>query len=276
MIGMPVRTPSDIEDGAAKGGGTHRGGRAPRILRRCARACALLFKLAWPTFLVWFVLFPAAFALCARGPDRLAEGEPLRVALDGPVDWAMAERLVPVLAENRNRPVELRLDSPGGEWILGLSMAALIRSHPGGVRTIASQWCASACAEIWLAGAERRMEDGSVLAFHSAYVAVGGAEGVRIPAFGRPFAVLANRMSRFSMERLAPGFPDALDASEPGWDDAEGLARLRGWRAVELGLIPPREGEGTPIRQAMDVFPTRERAEMLLAAAGKVETGTRR
>jgi len=62
------------------------------------------------------------------------------------------------------------LDSDGGIILEALQIGEMVRAKK--FRTVAGGVCASACALIWVAGAERGAFDESHIGFHSAYNAI--------------------------------------------------------------------------------------------------------
>jgi hypothetical protein len=66
--------------------------------------------------------------------------------------------------------------SPGGSLFAGLQIGQLIQLHHFATAVLQGDYCASACAFAWLAGAPRMIEDGGQVGFHAAYVEQGSAK----------------------------------------------------------------------------------------------------
>lgn len=62
------------------------------------------------------------------------------------------------------------LDSPGGSVLSGLDIGRRIKSNNFVTAVPGNALCASSCALIWLAGANRYAENNSYVGFHAAYV----------------------------------------------------------------------------------------------------------
>jgi hypothetical protein len=63
--------------------------------------------------------------------------------------------------------VTVKINSGGGNALAGILIGKLIRQK--GYETQAYEWCASACANIWLAGTTRWINEGTMVGFHAAF-----------------------------------------------------------------------------------------------------------
>jgi len=89
--------------------------------------------------------------------------------------------LAAAAAKLKGMKVVVNLDSPGGNVIGGLGMAGTIRSNGWSTFVGDTAMCASACADVWLAGVNRYAYETSKIGMHSASL-----NGVRSDEGNRP------------------------------------------------------------------------------------------
>jgi hypothetical protein len=86
--------------------------------------------------------------------------------LSGSFSWALPQSLQAVLA-SAPRVRVVRLESPGGQVLAALQVAAIIQR--GGFDTYVGRFCASACTVAFLGGRHRWLASGARLGFHQAH-----------------------------------------------------------------------------------------------------------
>jgi ATP-dependent Clp protease protease subunit len=98
-------------------------------------------------------------------------------------EWAGMDSdadLVRALSEFKGKPVEVRINSPGGSADMGIAMYQALKRHDGEVTTVVDSLAASAASVAFLGGAKRYMTTGSRLMIHEAStIAWGDASGLR-------------------------------------------------------------------------------------------------
>jgi ATP-dependent Clp protease protease subunit len=98
-------------------------------------------------------------------------------------EWAGMDSdadLVRALSEFKGKPVEVRINSPGGSADMGIAMYQALKRHDGEVTTVVDSLAASAASVAFLGGSKRYMATGSRLMIHEAStIAWGDASGLR-------------------------------------------------------------------------------------------------
>jgi len=98
-------------------------------------------------------------------------------------EWAGMDSdadLVRALSEFKGKPVEVRINSPGGSADMGIAMYQALKRHDGEVTTVVDSLAASVASVAFLGGAKRYMATGSRLMIHEAStIAWGDASGLR-------------------------------------------------------------------------------------------------
>lgn len=165
----------------------------------------------WAAALLAALLVPGGAAHAARiTVGRTPTGGPA-VYLSGQIfgpDAARFERATHGLA---GRPVTVYLDSEGGDADASLAIGATVRLMKA--RTVVPQHaiCASGCALIWLAGAQRAVDTTSAIGFHSGAVV---QHGVRVASPEVNEAVLAYLgalgYSHHTARKLVQAPPDGI------------------------------------------------------------------
>lgn len=98
---------------------------------------------------------PMRFALAERGPLTV-------VLAEGTIDVGAAERLAPLLDSD---PDEIWFDSPGGDIREALLIGRALRARRAFTRIPAGARCVGACAEAFLGGVAREVDEGGRLGF---------------------------------------------------------------------------------------------------------------
>lgn len=98
---------------------------------------------------------PMRFTLDDRGGATILRA-------DGTIDVGAAERLAPLLAAD---PDEIWFDSPGGDIREALLIGRALRARRAFTRIPAGARCVGACAEAFLGGAAREVDEGGRLGF---------------------------------------------------------------------------------------------------------------
>ena len=78
--------------------------------------------------------------------------------------------LAEFLRARKGADVTIRINSPGGDYTAGIAMANRLHGYKGKVTTIIDGMAASAAGLLFVAGAERKMEDGSLLMLHPVWM----------------------------------------------------------------------------------------------------------
>jgi hypothetical protein len=120
--------------------------------------------------------YAITIATCSLSPARAADissgmglGPAIHtgwIHLAGEIKYDDRKRFQQVAQTFESPRVVVFLEGPGGDLIAGLSIGDEI--HSRGWRTVALDRCESACAYIWVAGAERIVGEGAIIGFHAA------------------------------------------------------------------------------------------------------------
>lgn len=91
-----------------------------------------------------------------------------------------AKRMSGALRAIGNKPVTVKVNSPGGDMFEGIAIYNLLREHPAKVTIDVMGWAASAASIIAMAGDEIRMGLGTFMMVHNAWgVVVGNRHDMR-------------------------------------------------------------------------------------------------
>lgn len=106
-----------------------------------------------------------------------AAGERVKVYVYDVIDsyWgASAKDLVAALATAADRPVDLHINSPGGDVFEARAMSAAVRAHAAGVTVYIDGLAASAASYLMLAGQQVHIADGAMVMVHNAWTIAWG------------------------------------------------------------------------------------------------------
>lgn len=117
-------------------------------------------------------------------PDRTvpalraeAAGDRVKVYVYDVIDgyWgASAKDLVQALADAAGKPVDMHINSPGGDVFEARAMVAAARSHAAGVTVYIDGLAASAASYLALAGKSVHIADGAMIMVHNAWTLAWG------------------------------------------------------------------------------------------------------
>lgn len=159
-------------------------------------------------------------------------------------------------------PVNVRINSPGGDVFDGLAIHNLMRAHAGGVTTTVDGLAASAASIIALAGSSVTMADNSMMMIHRASCLAMGNSAELTALVGTLDKIDGQLASIYAAKT---GKPDAdmaaLMAAETWFTAAEakdqGLADTVAKAGKAKNSAPP-----TPTATAADVFNEADRDKM--------------
>lgn len=174
----------------------------------------------------------------AAGPTRINVFDDIG---DGGWDGGLTAKAFRGQLAGITGPLEVHLNSGGGDLFDGLAIKAALEQHPGHVTTVVDGIAASIASVIAQAGSERVMAPGSMLMIHEAFtVAAGNAAELRAAAEALD-AVSQNLADIYA--RAAGGSPEQWRAAMRAetWYTAE--------QAVTAGLAD-RVGSGTAVLPA--------------------------
>lgn len=146
------------------------------------------------------------------------------IGFDGLTDAAFQNQL----RQARGGPVQLQINSPGGDPFTGAAIFNLLRDHPGGVKVQIIGLCASAASIIAMAADTVVMAPASLLMIHCAWcIAIGSADD-----FKEVYGFLDQ------VDAMLAETYQAKTGLEP--DDIRDMMRAETWmnpdRAIELGF----------------------------------------
>lgn len=176
---------------------------------------------------------PMRFTLDERGGARILHAT-------GTIDVGDAARLAPLLAAD---PDEIWFDSPGGDIREALLIGRAIRARRSVTRIPAGARCVGACAEAFLGGVAREVDEGGRLGFT--------AVPLSDPSSAQTQAERENAAARWAEERadyyIRAGISRGLlrlqlDTPAPGicWLSDAGLRR---YNIVNLPAAVPASGD---------------------------------
>ena len=176
---------------------------------------------------------PMRFTLDSRDGTSMLRAE-------GTIDVGAAERLAPLLATD---PDEIWFDSPGGDIREALLIGRAVRARRAFTRIPAGARCVGACAEAFLGGVAREVDDGGRLGFT--------AVPLSDPASAQTQAERENAAARWAEERadyyIRAGISRGLlrlqlDTPAPGicWLSDAGLRR---YNVINLPTADPASGD---------------------------------
>lgn len=134
----------------------------------------------------------------------------MRIRIDGVIgeDANTAAEISAQLARSRGRPVEVVVNSPGGDAYEGTAIYAELREHPGDVTIRIRGLAASAGSLIAMGGDRIVMADGSLMMLHNPITMAAGDAGTMrqavssLDAITRAYAEVYARASGNSLEEI--------------------------------------------------------------------------
>ncbi len=176
---------------------------------------------------------PMRFTLDERGGATILRAE-------GTIDPGAAQRLAPLLESD---PDEIWFDSPGGDMAEALRIGHAVRARGTVTRIPSGARCVGACAEAFLGGIAREVDQGGRLGFT--------AVPLSDPASPQTQAERENAAARWAEERadyyIRAGISRGLlrlqlDTPAPGicWLSDAGLRR---YNVINLPAAEPRPGD---------------------------------
>ena len=176
---------------------------------------------------------PMRFTLGSRDGTSILRAE-------GTIDVGAADRLAPLLATD---PDEIWFDSPGGDVREALLIGRALRARRAVTRIPAGARCVGACAEAFLGGVAREVDEGGRLGFT--------AVPLSDPASAQTQAERENAAARWAEERadyyIRAGISRGLlrlqlDTPAPGicWLSDAGLTR---YNVTNLPAAEPASGD---------------------------------
>lgn len=142
-----------------------------------------------------------------------------------------AKRMAGALRSVGNKPVTVKINSPGGDMFEGIAIYNLLREHPAKVSVDVMGWAASAASIVAMAGDEIRMGLGTFMMVHNAWgMVIGNRHDMRDAAtlFDGFDAALADiyqaraTIDRKAIEKLmdAETFMGPSEAVDKGFADS--------------------------------------------------------
>jgi hypothetical protein len=142
--------------------------------------------------------------------------------------------------------VMVGLDSPGGALVPALAMGRIIYARHLGTGVGNNRLCASACALIWLAGAQKKNAwTTASIGFHAAFNKETGREGLGSALVGKYLGELG-----FSDQAIV--WMNEQDAEHLNFLDLSVVEKLR----LDMTLYNPKEGFNYRIRDGQIVHAT--------------------
>lgn len=173
----------------------------------------------------------AAFLLTTALPSYAAQievydGKPELpvIGINGNIEEADADRFQELASTRNNVVVMLR--SGGGKMAPAIRIGEMIKAK--GYTTIVKDYCASACALIWLAGSKRFMTASAHIGLHQAYNITGQADGT-----GN--AILGSYLTRLGLDYSAIAYATQAGPADFKWLTVDDAKRV-GIRVIVLDL----------------------------------------
>ena len=101
-----------------------------------------------------------------RGEEFSADAKTAELDIYGPISNRLLKEVSGFLADVKGKDLTVRINSPGGDYYAGLSIANRLDEHKGAIHTIVDGLAASAAAVVFMAGDKRTMKPSSQLMFH--------------------------------------------------------------------------------------------------------------
>ena len=181
-----------------------------------------------------------------RAPVRAqATGDRVAVYVYDVIDayWgASAKAVIEALQGAAGRPVDLHINTPGGDVFECRAMISALRAHAPGVTTYVDGLAASCGSWLMLAGDQVHIADGAMVMVHNSWTMTWGnkaelrstadlldkIDGAIVAEYARKTGKTAGELAALmdtetwltAQEALAAGFVDAVDGAAPGEPDA--------------------------------------------------------
>lgn len=199
----------------------------------------------------------------------------------GPAYFGLVDGLtvVAALKEMENRPVTVRLNTPGGSVDEGISIYNALKRHKGGVTTIVDSLAASMGSYLLQAGDRRIVSRNAMLMVHDPWtIAMGNASQLRkdadilekfaermVPEYSNRSgqsadeirAIMAEEKWYVGQEIIDAGFADEMDEELESEPMAAGLGRISANAPKDLLQLAMKQEEAKAA-----AFPRRQKAVM--------------
>lgn len=159
-----------------------------------------------------FAVLISSFSTEAAVVQVFSAGEGELVFIDGEIEEGDLHRVKQAVAELATPAVLLR--SPGGDAREGMAIGRYLRSIGASTGVAPDFLCASACAMIWVAGANRYLAPTSLIGFHGAYTT--DSSGLtRVSGWGN--ALVGAYLFELGFSETAIIYMTAADPSDLNW-----------------------------------------------------------
>ena len=101
-----------------------------------------------------------------EGKEFRADSKTATLDIYGPITNYQLKQVSNFLAAVKGKDLTVRVNSPGGDYFAGLSIANRLAEHNGKIHTVVDGLAASAAAVVFMAGDTREMKPSSQLMFH--------------------------------------------------------------------------------------------------------------
>jgi len=155
------------------------------------------------------------------------------ISLTGPIGFHDAERFKEVIEKNKITNALVALDSPGGSTFNGLAIGRLIREKNFATVVPKDKVCISACANVWLAGTTRYVDDNVMIGFHGD-AEIPGKNGVPIKGANAVASAPGNAVVGAYLGWLGLSDKAIYALTEKGPDDMLWLTSKQ--QAIDLGI----------------------------------------
>ncbi len=160
------------------------------------------------------------------------------------IDTVLADRLPRSL-----KSIHVDLNTPGGDYFVGLGIYNFLRTHPARVTTRVTGEASSVGSVIFLAGDERVMAENAMVMIHNPYVRGMSGDSTKLTKEASTLKSLEEAIARLYARRTKLEEQQALDLmKEETWFGAE--------EAMENGFAHSSE-------EAVEIAACRERAQLL-------------
>jgi ATP-dependent protease ClpP protease subunit len=173
------------------------------------------------------------------------------VTIDGEIDFGDLETFQSKAGFLNNAAVVLR--SNGGRLVPAIRIGETIRSK--GYATYVREYCASACALIWVAGRQRYMSPTAQIGFHAAYNENTGQEG------GMANALIGAYLNKIGLPYEAVIYATVAGPDSMKWLTVADAKRL----GIDVNVINSEPALGQNTRSALNRPALEDQALFLLS-----------